>query len=196
MWLCWLLCLSVLSVDARGSLAGRTFDGPTIDIPEGFLIGAGSAAFQIEGSENADGKGPSVLDGLDTKGAADSYRRYKEDVRAIKDLKLQAYRFSVSWPRVLPDGDSKKPNQAGVDYYNNLINELIDNGIQPMITMLHYDLPLEVRKKTGGWTDRRMVDAFAEYGDFLFENFGDRVIASEHYSTQMTEETLQTETEK
>ncbi|XP_052123861.1 lactase/phlorizin hydrolase-like [Frankliniella occidentalis] len=106
---------------------------------------------------------------------ADSYHRYKEDVAMAATLKLQVYRFSVSWPRVLPEGDTSKINQDGVNYYNNLINELIKNNIQPMITMNHFDYPLATLKKTGGWANKAIVPAFREYADFLFKTFGDRV---------------------
>ncbi|KAK3931564.1 Cyanidin 3-O-glucoside 7-O-glucosyltransferase (acyl-glucose) [Frankliniella fusca] len=159
-----------------------------VDLPDGFLLGAGTSAMQVEGAWNADGKSESVMDyflHLDLNGtyaamkppdvAANSYERYKEDVAAAAALKLQVYRFSVSWPRVLPKGDTSEINQAGVDYYNNLINEIISHNIQPMITMNHFDFPLVTMKKTGGWADERIVKAFTEYADFLFKTFGDRV---------------------
>ncbi|XP_034240850.1 myrosinase 1-like [Thrips palmi] len=179
---------------ADNDTPGSDFNGPTFDLPKDFLIGAGTAALQIEGSDAEDGKSPSVLSslvenlatanltsdspwyGMDPPGmAADSYHRYKEDVKMAKALKLQIYRFSVSWPRILPDGDPSKPNPLGVQYYNNLINELKANGIEPMITMNHFDYPLSVLVKTGGWVDKRIVDMFTDYADFLFKTFGDRV---------------------
>ncbi|XP_049791412.1 myrosinase 1-like [Schistocerca nitens] len=157
----------------------------TTRFPDGFMLGAATAAYQIEGAWNEDGKGESIQDhfyhnypllGLNSTGdvACDSYHKYKEDVQMLKDINADVYRFSISWPRVLPTGDLDVINQAGIDYYNNLINELLANGIQPLVTMYHWDLP-QALQYLGGWPNELMVDYFVEYARILFENFGDRV---------------------
>lgn len=89
---------------------------------------------------------------------------------------MNAYRFSISWSRVLPDGLVSNVNAEGVQYYNNLINGLIDAGIKPMVTMYHWDLPSNLETKYGGWLNESMTDYFKDYADFLYSNFGDRVI--------------------
>jgi beta-glucosidase len=121
------------------------------DFPDDFEFGAATSSYQVEGGWNEDGKSDSIWDTAIRKfpniiagrgngnEAADSYHLYKEDVKAIKNVGLNFYRFSISWARILPDGSYV--NQKGIDYYNNLINELIANGIEPMVTIYHWDLP-------------------------------------------------------
>jgi beta-glucosidase len=155
-----------------------------IMFPEGFVWGAATSSYQIEGAWNEDGKGESVWDAIchtkkvihdgDTGDVAcDHYHRYKEDVQLMKEMNLQAYRFSVSWPRIFPKGKGKI-NSKGVKFYDNLINELVSNDIEPFITLYHWDLPLEFNK-IGGWESREVVDAFVDYAKFMFDHYGDRV---------------------
>ena len=158
------------------------------NFPDDFLWGASSSAYQIEGAWNEDGKGLSVqdiekknVDGLvdwskvsDFKIASDHYHFYKEDVKLMAEMGLKAYRFSISWSRILPDGIGKV-NQKGIDFYHSLIDELLKNGIQPIITMFHFDLPLELAKK-GGWSNRDLiVDAFVNFARILFKEYGGKV---------------------
>ncbi len=149
-------------------------------LPNNFLWGAATSAYQVEGAYNIDGKGLSVQDvkkipdnTSDFKVAADHYHFYKEDVALFKELGLKTYRFSISWTRIIPDGDGEI-NPKGIEFYNNLINELIKNGIEPFVTVYHFDLPDALNKK-GGWSNRSTIDAFVRYCDILFENFADRV---------------------
>ncbi len=151
---------------------------------KGFIYGAGTAAYQIEGAYNEDGKGLNIWDvyterhgmicnGEDGKVACDHYHRFKEDVALMKELGLHAYRFSVSWARILPEGTGRI-NQAGIDFYNALIDELVAAGIEPYLTLFHWDLPLALHER-GGLLNRDFADWFAEYAGIAAEHFSDRV---------------------
>ena len=141
--------------------------------PENFLWSASTAATQIEGSWNADGKGESIWDTLVHDGTGriahsenadtsiDFYHRWREDVALMKQMGLKAYRFSISWPRVLPEG-AGKVNEAGVKFYQDLCDELLQNGIQPLVTLYHWDLPTALYRK-GGWKNPEIVEWFAAY---------------------------------
>ena len=148
------------------------------------MWGAATAAYQIEGAWNEDGKGPSVWDEFshqpghianndhgDT--ACDHYHRMPEDVQLIKSLGINNYRFSISWPRIFPEGKGQ-PNPAGVDFYDRLLDELAKNGITPFVTLNHWDLP-QALQEHGGWANRELVDIFTDYAEFIFKKFNDRV---------------------
>ena len=146
--------------------------------PSGFLWGAASAAYQVEGGWDADGKGPSVWDvftkiagttfaGSNGDVAVDHYHRWEEDVALMADLGLTAYRFSVSWPRILPTGRGAV-NEAGLAFYERLIDAQLGRGIEPVLTLYHWDLPHALQTEYGGWEDRRIVDDFqANHHAFL-----------------------------
>lgn len=149
------------------------------EFPKDFLWGAATSAYQVEGAWKEDGKGMSVQDLhepediADFKIASDHYHHWKEDVALMAEMGLKAYRFSISWARIIPDGDGEV-NQKGIEFYDHLIDELVAHHIEPIVTMYHFDLPLELHKK-GGWCNRATVDAFEKYAKVLFENYGDRV---------------------
>jgi len=149
--------------------------------PKDFFWGAATAAPQIEGGWNADGRSPSIWDvapagkikNNDTcHDACDHYHRMKEDVALMKELGLKSYRFSISWPRVIPA--EGKVNPKGLQFYSDLVDELIANGIEPMVTIYHWDLPVWVQEK-GGWLSEAIIPLFAEYTKVVVEALSDRV---------------------
>ncbi|MGN9837921.1 GH1 family beta-glucosidase [Nonomuraea sp. H19] len=150
-------------------------DKTTATFPEGFIWGVSTSAFQIEGATSAAGRGLSIWDtfSADRAEACDHYHRYRDDVRLMKDLRMAAYRFSVSWTRVFPDG-SGKPNQAGLDFYDRLLDELLGAGITPYATLYHWDLP-QALEDAGGWPNRDTAHHFAEYAAAVHQRLGDRV---------------------
>lgn len=152
--------------------------------PHNFLWGAATAAYQVEGGHDADGKGPSIWDiyshlpGTTFEGttgdvAVDHYHRFREDVALMAEMGLQSYRFSISWPRLLPAGRGEV-NEAGVQFYSDLIDELLAHNIEPMITLYHWDLPQALQDE-GGWEARTTAEAFAEYARLCYARFGSRV---------------------
>lgn len=152
------------------------------DFPADFKFGCSTSAFQTEGSGTEGGRGPSTWDGFiqdDIAGldiAVDSYHRYKEDVQLLKNMGADTYRFSISWSRLLPDGTvSGGINQEGIDFYNNFINELLNNGITPFVTLFHFDLPQALQNKYNGFLNKQIVDDFKAYADLCFKTYGDRV---------------------
>ncbi|RDX02152.1 glycoside hydrolase family 1 protein [Listeria kieliensis] len=153
--------------------------------PADFLWGSASAAYQIEGAHDADGKGESIWDVFvkkpgttfqDTTGdiAVDHYHRYLEDVALMAEQGLKAYRFSVSWARIFPNGKGEI-NQAGLDFYNALIDELVKYQIEPIVTIYHWDLPQALQDEYGGFESRELIQDFTNYAKVLFEAFSDRV---------------------
>jgi beta-glucosidase len=153
-------------------------------LPEGFLLGAATAAYQIEGAATEDGRGPSIWDtfshtpGKTARGetgdvAADHYHRLEADLDLIQDLGLDAYRFSISWPRILPTGTGET-NPAGLDFYERLVDGLLARGVEPVATLYHWDLP-QAWQDRGGWTSRETSAAFGHYADVVGRRLGDRV---------------------
>ena len=142
--------------------------------PDDFIWGVATSAYQIEGANAEDGRGPSIWDSFsDSQAACDHYHRYPQDVRLMKDLGLAAYRFSVSWPRVLPEG-SGRVNEAGLDFYDRLVDELLTAGIAPYATLYHWDLPQALEER-GGWPERDTALRFADYARLVHDRLGDRV---------------------
>jgi len=155
--------------------------------PSNFKWGFATASYQIEGAWDEDGKGLSIWDeyshrtpspiddGSDGDIACDSYHKIDADVEVLKNMGASVYRFSLSWARIFPDGTGRV-NAKGVEYYNKLIDRLLENGIEPMITLYHWDLPYALQYGTvEGWPDSRIIPAFVEFADLCFKEFGNRV---------------------
>lgn len=153
--------------------------------PSDFLWGTATSAYQIEGAVNEDGRGPSIWDSYTHRPetsadlgnadvADDHYHLYKSDVQLMKALGAKAYRFSIAWPRVFPEG-SGTPNPKGLDFYNRLLDELLANDIEPFATMYHWDLPQALQDRLGGWISRDTANAFADYAGHVAERLTDRV---------------------
>jgi len=166
-----------MSASASTTAAGRRF-------PDRFLWGTATSAYQIEGAADAEGKGESIwdrfctipgtiTDGSDGRTACDHYHRYADDVALMRRLNLGAYRFSIAWTRVMPTGRGPV-NQAGLDFYDRLVDELLGAGITPFATLYHWDLP-QALEDLGGWPARATAEAFAEYAAVAVERLGDRV---------------------
>ncbi|HYY08596.1 MAG TPA: family 1 glycosylhydrolase, partial [Actinomycetota bacterium] len=156
----------------------------TRTFPDGFLWGVATSAYQIEGAAAEDGRGPSIWDtyahtpgkirnGENADVANDHYHRYVEDVALMRSIGVQAYRFSISWPRILPEGVGE-PNPKGLDFYRRLVDELLMAGIRPFATLYHWDLP-QALQDAGGWSSRETVEAFAAYAGIIASRLGDRV---------------------
>lgn len=157
--------------------------------PEHFLWGASTSAYQVEGAVSEDGKSPSIIDMYehpsdvaDFSVASDHYHRYKEDIALFAEMGLKAYRFSVAWTRILPEGTGTV-NEKGLSFYRNIISECRRYGIEPVVTMYHFDLPYCLEEK-GGWLNRDTIDAFENYARVLFEHFGKEV----HYWLTINEQ--------
>ena len=155
------------------------------DFPDHFVFGSATASYQIEGGHDADGKGRSTWDAYceqpgriadNTSGrvACDHYHRFKDDVALMQDLNLQAYRFSISWPRVMPGGGTTV-NEAGLAFYDRLVDELCAAGITPFATMFHWDTPLELEQQFGGWRSKETARRFGDYAAVIVDRLGDRV---------------------
>ncbi|XP_055855092.1 myrosinase 1-like [Episyrphus balteatus] len=154
--------------------------------PNDFTFGVATSAYQIEGGWNADGKGLSIWDEYthnypdrikdrsNGDSSAESYRLFDLDLKALKDLGVNQYRFSIAWTRIFPIGHVHLKNQKGIDYYNSVIDKLLANGIEPIVTMYHWDMPVDLQK-FGGFSNSQIVEHFSNYAEELFKLFGDRV---------------------
>ena len=149
--------------------------------PDGFLWGASTSAFQCEGAYNEDGKKPSIQETLpypehlaSFKDTVDHYHRFREDIALMAEMGFRAYRFSIPWTRIIPDGRGPV-NRIAVDHYNEVINECLKYGIKPIVTLYHFDTPASIQEEYGGFESRRMIDDFSAYCTVCFKEFGDRV---------------------
>ncbi|XP_038683079.1 beta-glucosidase 24-like [Tripterygium wilfordii] len=157
------------------------------DFPSDFAFGVSTSALQIEGSTKEGGRGPTIwdafvklpkkiMDGSNLETTIDSYKRYKEDVKLLKLIGVNSYRFSIAWTRILPDGTlSGGVNQEGIDHYDGLIDELVKNNITAYATMFHFDFPQALYEKSGGLLNSSLVQHFKDYSEICFKTFGDRV---------------------
>lgn len=175
--------------DLSDTFAARTA-GDAAPFPSDFVWGVATSSYQIEGAVNEDGRGETIWDAfvripgtiLDNSTgdvADDHYHRWREDVALMKELGVKAYRFSIAWSRILPQGRGDV-NLAGIRFYDRLIDELLDNDIEPWITLFHWDLPQALQDDFGGWLDRQCVDAFVEYARVVFQHFASKV---QHFIT-------------
>ncbi|WP_066217588.1 GH1 family beta-glucosidase [Formosa haliotis] len=153
--------------------------------PKAFIWGTATSAYQIEGAWNTDGRGPSIWDAFCHEPnnvynnhtgniACDHYNKMKQDVALMKTMGLKAYRFSISWSRIFPQGQGEI-NEKGVQFYSELIDELIQNDIEPWVTLYHWDLPLAIHNELNGWLNKEVTDLFVKYAKLCFERFGNRV---------------------
>lgn len=154
-------------------------------VPKDFLWGSASAAYQIEGAHLEDGKGVSnwdefvkipgkTFEGSTGETAVDHYHRYKEDIKLMADMGLKTYRFSIAWTRIFPTGRGEV-NKKGLEFYQNIVDECLKYGIEPMITLYHWDIPQALVEEYGGWENPKVIDDFVNYSTFLFEQFKGKV---------------------
>ena len=159
--------------------------------PRGFLWGGALAANQCEGAAREDGKGLTTADAL-TQGvfgepeippkgfylkekAVDFYHHYKEDIAMFQEMGFRVLRISIAWARIFPNGDDETPNEKGLEFYDGLIQELLEKGIQPLVTLSHYEMPLHLAETYGGWASRKVIDLFIRYADLVFRRYKDKV---------------------
>ena len=163
--------------------------------PKNFLWGGAIAANQAEGAYNEDGKGLSVADilavGADrfknveleinenkyypSHEAIDFYHTYKVDIRELSELGMKCFRTSIAWSRIFPNGDDKEPNEKGLEFYDNLFDELLKNGMEPVITISHFETPLNLITKYGGWKNRKLIDFYVNYCTVIFNRYKNKV---------------------
>lgn len=175
--------MTFTTTSEKGQVAAS---GQVRRFPDGFIWGTATAAYQIEGAIDEDGRKPSIWDKFSaTPGkvmngdtgavACDHYHRWREDIQVMKQLNQKSYRFSVAWPRVIPDGRGKV-NEKGLDFYDRLTDGLLEAGIQPYMTLYHWDLP-QVLEDAGGWTNRETAYAYAEYVEAVTRRLGNRIVS-------------------
>ena len=165
-------------------------------MPDDFLWGSAVAAHQLEGAWNVDGKGVSIADVMlagksgvrrevtDTvlpdgnypnHRGIDFYHTFPEDFKRMKELGLKAFRTSIAWTRIFPNGDEAEPNEAGLAFYDRMIDEMHKNGIEPVITLSHFEMPLHLVNAYGGFRNREVIDLFVKFADTVIRRYGDRV---------------------
>ncbi|XP_072400082.1 myrosinase 1-like [Diabrotica undecimpunctata] len=181
-----MLILLLFAATVTGYHLSDQYETNNKRFPEGFMFGVATSAYQVEGAWNVDGRSPSIWDNMthenpdftpDRSNGDDaclSYYKYKEDVQIMKAMGVKHYRFSISWSRILPTGYPDQINEAGITYYRNLIKELRDNDIEPLVTISHWDLPLTL-EELGGFQNPDIQTWFPNYARVLFQNFGDEV---------------------
>ena len=161
--------------------------------PDGFLFGGAVSANQCEGAFNEDGKGLSIIDVLHqgvhslpdsqvvaakyypSHEAVDFYHNYKEDLQMLADMGMKAFRTSIAWTRIFPNGEEEVPNEKGLEYYDNLINEIIVLGMEPIITISHFETPLELSRKYNGWENKKMIELYMKFVNVIFDRYGKKV---------------------
>ncbi|KAL9271971.1 Beta-glucosidase 6-like protein [Drosera capensis] len=181
----YVVVLVPVLVMSFGAAYGQDMNISRKSFPEGFVFGTASSAYQYEGAVKEDGRGPciwdkfahtfgKIIDFSNADIANDQYHLYNEDVGLMKDMGMDAYRFSISWSRIFPNGTGQI-NQAGIDHYNSLIDALLENGIQPYVTLYHWDLPQALEDRYNGWLSPQIIEDFAVYAETCFQKFGDKV---------------------
>lgn len=167
-----------------------------MNIKDTFFWGGSIAAHQCEGSWDSDNKGPAIMDFV-TKGSyemprvitdkieekldypshngIDFYNRYKEDIALFKEMGFSALRISIDWSRIFPNGDDENPNELGIKYYEGLIDTLIENNIEPIVTLYHFELPMNLVHKYGSWNNRKLIDLYLKYSETVIRRFDDKV---------------------
>ncbi|PIA46226.1 hypothetical protein AQUCO_01500029v1 [Aquilegia coerulea] len=185
---CSHLCLLLVVADDGNSIiissSSTSLEFSRLDFPPGFVFGAGTSAYQVEGATAEDGRKPSIWDTFTQEGrtsdkgtgevASDQYHKYKDDVKLMHKMGIDAYRFSISWSRLIPDGHGAV-NPKGLKYYNNLINELVSYGIEPHVTLSHFDIPQALQDEYEGLLSPKFIEDFTAYVDVCFKEYGDRV---------------------
>ncbi|KAL1567134.1 beta-glucosidase [Salvia divinorum] len=176
----------IVSISAVKSSTEEHTDVKRSDFPHGFLFGAATSAYQVEGAFHEDGKSLSnwdifchidgnVVDGSNAEIADDHYHRFMEDIEMMESLGLTAYRFSISWSRVLPRGKLGQINQAAIEFYSKIVDNLLLRGIQPFVTLFHFEFPQELEVRFGGWLSPLMQEEYVYFAEVCFRSFSDRV---------------------
>ena len=149
----------------------------TVSLPKGFLWGNSVSSMQYDGAQHEGGKGPSVYEHKPGawEEAIDGYHRFREDIALLAGMGIKALRLSIAWTRIFPHGDDPEPNEAGLAYYDAVFDELIAHGIEPIVTLSHYEMPFSLTERMNGWADRRVIDLFVRYCRVVFERYRGKV---------------------